>query len=196
MEVLISRSRHGIREHARIAAIGLTLLVAFVAWRNPAAAQDSAREYAVKAAYLAKFGSFVDWPKSAFASPTTPINICISGQDPFGAALERLLSGQQAGARPIVVRRIATGGRDPGCQILYAGGSDAQSVDQSLAAARGMPTLTVTDDAPAGSNPSVLYFVVRDNRVRFVIDDQAAATNGLTISSELLKLALSVKARN
>jgi hypothetical protein len=38
--------------------------------------------------------------------------------------------------------------------------------------------------------------VIHDNRVRFEIDDAAAARNGLTISSKLLGLALSVKPRD
>jgi hypothetical protein len=35
--------------------------------------------------------------------------------------------------------------------------------------------------------------VVKDNRVRFDIDDEAAEQNALTVSSKLLSLALNVK---
>jgi hypothetical protein len=37
--------------------------------------------------------------------------------------------------------------------------------------------------------------VLKDNRVRFNIDEQAAAQNGITISAHLLGLALTVKAK-
>ena len=40
-----------------------------------------------------------------------------------------------------------------------------------------------------------MNFVVSDNRVRFIVDDEAAAEGGLAISSKLLNVALSVKPR-
>ena len=46
------------------------LAVAFVlATAAPAAAQERAFESQLKAAFLYKFGSFVEWPATAFASP-------------------------------------------------------------------------------------------------------------------------------
>jgi hypothetical protein len=54
--------------------------------------------------------------------------------------------------------------------------------------------LTVTDSG-AGGGAGIIDFVVRDNRVRFDINDEAAAQNGLVISSKLLNLALNVKPR-
>jgi YfiR/HmsC-like len=39
----------------------------------------------------------------------------------------------------------------------------------------------------------VVNFVLRDNRVRFEIDENAASEDGLTISSKLLQLAVRVR---
>ena len=50
----------------------------------------------------------------------------------------------------------------------------------------------VTDGANA---PGMINFVLKDNRVRFIVDDDAAAQSGLTISSKLLSVALAVKPR-
>jgi hypothetical protein len=86
--------------------------------------------------------------------------------------------------------------RDSGCEILYAGGSDAQSVDQALAAVSGTNVLTVTDSVPDAHAPGIVEFVVENNRVRFNIDNEAARRNGITISSHLLSLALNVRPRS
>jgi hypothetical protein len=51
--------------------------------------------------------------------------------------------------------------------------------------------LTVSDVRGLG----IINFVVKDNRVRFDVDDEAAAQSGLTISSKLLGFALNVKPR-
>ena len=65
--------------------------------------------------------------------------------------------------------------------------------DRILEALRGSPVLTVGDAKESGGG--IVTFVVKDNRVRFTVDDEAAAQNGLVISSKLLSLALNVKPR-
>jgi hypothetical protein len=55
--------------------------------------------------------------------------------------------------------------------------------------------LTITDSARNARAKGIVHFVLRDNRVRFEIDEQAAAENGLVISSKVLGLAISVRPR-
>jgi hypothetical protein len=149
-------------------------------------------EYAVKAAFLSKFGFYVDWPNGAFAGPGSPLNLCVVGDDPFGSMLDDAAAGQREG-RPIVVRRLKAAARDSDCHIAYVGG-DARAA-ASVDGLRGSAALVVTDARNPAPATGVIHFVVRDNRVRFTIDDEAAAQNGLAISSKLLGLALSVKPR-
>jgi hypothetical protein len=51
--------------------------------------------------------------------------------------------------------------------------------------------LVVTDSAN-GADRGQIHFAIDQNRVRFHVDDAAAKKAGLTISSRLLSLALSV----
>ena len=175
--------------------MALLLLAAMVAALAPCAvarATDTL-EYAVKATYLYKLGAFIEWPQSSFQSSNSPVNLCVSGADPFGDTLDKAVSGQHIGDRSILVRRVSRIARDSGCQILYVGNSSQQPVAEALDAVRGTAVLTVTDDG--GSPAGIVQLVVKDNKVRFDIDDAAAATNGLAISSKLLRLASSVKPR-
>jgi hypothetical protein len=164
--------------------------IAFMLWlavdANSAQAAEPL-EYSVKAAYLAKFPFYVDWPPLAFSSPTSPIVLCVVGEDPFGPLLEEATHDQQSQGRPLVVRRIKTLSRDSGCHVAYVG---ADSVRFDLL--KGSPVLVVTDTQ--GGN-GVINFVLRDNRVRFTVDDDTAAQHGLGISSKLLNVALAVKPR-
>jgi hypothetical protein len=168
------------------------VLVAF-ALPAPAKAQGPSIEYAVKAAYLSKFAPFVEWPPAAFASASSPFEICILGQDPFGSSLDQAISGQRVGGRPVTVRRLARADAVTGCHILYLGSSRDQTAAGALRAVRGSPVLTVSD---AGRDGAIIRFVVKDNRVRFDIDTTAATANNVTISSKLLSLAASVRARS
>lgn len=160
----------------RFAVVALLLMAA------AQARADGSLEYAVKATYLYKFAPFVEWPATAFASADSPITICVSGTDPFGALLDRATADQRVDGRPIAVHHIASVTADSGCHILFIG----DSVSQALDAVRGQPVLTVTDDAP-GSH-GIINFVIRDGKVRFEIDSDAAAQNHLVISSKLLNL--------
>ncbi len=147
-------------------------------------------ETSVKAAFLGKFASYVQWPMARMTDG--PFNLCIVGEDPFGSLLEDIVKGQQVNGRPYIVSRHLKAPR-AGCQILYAGGSKSESVQETLRAVSGMPVLTVTDERH-GTARGILHFALHENRVRFHINTRAATENGLSISSRLLSLALSVKA--
>lgn len=154
---------------------------------------DAPTEYRVKAAFLSKFGDFVDWPEAGFADATAPAVLCVVGHDPFGPTLDQVAQGQRLHGRTIVVRRIKVIERTSGCHLAYLGGG-AQDQALALRTLAGAPVLTITDQAPEAAR-GVIDFTLRDNRVRFQIDDAAAARHGLTISSKLLALAISVRPR-
>lgn len=173
-------------------AIGL--LAAALAGQALAESTPAASEYAVKAAYLSKFGAFVDWPPTAFNSPSSPMVICVAGEDPFGRVLDQTTGGQRIGPRPVEVKRLERVDHNPGCQILYLGGSRRQSVAEALKMVQGAPVLTVTDGKRKGP-PGIIDFAVTGNHVRFSVDPDAAAQCGLTISSKLLSVAVAVRNR-
>lgn len=153
---------------------------------------DAALEYSVKATFLYKFAGYVQWPAGAFASPAAPLVVCVVGNDPFGVTLDKAVAGQRFEGHPIQVLR--TEGREPEgpCHIAYLGGDSVQRVNQAAHQLRQRGALTVSD--LPGSDASI-NFVLAENRVRFEIDQAAAAQAGLGISSKLLNLAIAVKGR-
>jgi hypothetical protein len=188
MEILTLRSR------AWYAAAGAIIFIGVLTSTSIRAADgEIVSEYALKAAYLLKFGLFVEWPKEKFASPTSTVLVCVAGDDQFGDALDRGVQGERIDEHPILVRHLKLVGRDSGCDILYTDGSHSQSVPEALSAVNGMGVLTVADAAHDDHTAAIVDFVVQGNRVRFNINEQAASQNGITISSHLLSLALSVK---
>ena len=155
---------------------------------KPAVAADSPTlEYAVKANYLYKFGPFVDWPAEAFPGPAAPFNVCVVGEDPFGAVLDEAVKGQTVQGRPVSVRRLQAVAGETGCQVLYLGRSKTQTTADALKAVRAEPVLTVTDERLGGAG-GIVHFVLKDGRVRFSLSPAAAQTAGLTLSSKLLAL--------
>lgn len=158
--------------------------------RPAAQARDTALADAVKAAYLYKFAPFVAWPGGA-AYPSGAFTICIAGDGRIGPVLSRMVGGQSIGGHPIAVRPWNDGPGPQGCSELYARGRPEQ-VAAVLAAVRGLPVLTVTDDARIPAATGMVDFVLRDGHVRFAIDNAAATAAGLSVSSKLLSLAVRV----
>jgi hypothetical protein len=170
----------------------LRIFSALVLAAVSSARADASLEYAVKAAYLPKFANYVEWPAASFDNQHSDISLCIVGSDPFGGIGDEAMQKQQIGGRQIVVKHLAAASRDSGCQILFIGGGDAKKIGQALDAVRGTGVLTVTEAAASGATDSIIRFVIDDNHVRFAIDAEAAAQNGISVSSKLLSLAMTV----
>jgi hypothetical protein len=165
-------------------------------WAPALAASDNPLEYAVKATYLYKLPPFVEWPPAAHAGPSSPFNLCIVGDDPFGDTLDRAVLSQRVGERGFTVLRLRLTDSAQACHIMYVSGPSAQLVADALSKVRGRPVLTVTDSVAEPQAKGIVNFLIRDGRVRFEIDDRAAAENSLSISSKLLSLAVSTRRRD
>ena len=158
----------------------------------PLAAAASLPEYQVKAAFVHSFGKYVIWPGAAFAAPTTPFIIGILGTDPFGEAFVALQQ-KNLQNRPLEIRRIDKISEAGGCQILFISRSEQRRLSALLAALKGHNTLTVSDIDGFAREGGMIQLLLQDNQVRFEINLRAAQAAELTISSNLLKLATTIR---
>lgn len=156
-----------------------------------AAAQGESRpgEAQIKAAFLYKFGDFVQWPPASLGRAEAPFAIGVMGAEDVAAALEQLVANRTVQGRPVVVRRVRAGESLARLHVLFIGQADAPRLADTLAAARGQPLLTVTDSDNAISQGSMINFVAEDQRVRFDIAPASAERGQLKISSRLLAVA-------
>ncbi|MEO8378269.1 MAG: YfiR family protein [Acidobacteriota bacterium] len=169
------------------------IVVAILFAAFPAHPADRSLEYAVKATFLYKFASFVEWPQGSFAHESSPLNLCVVGADPFGGRIQEAVSGQSVGRHPIVLRQLAKAEPQSDCHVMFVSRSASQPAAEALQAVSGTPTLTVTDSA-LGATAGIMHFVIVAGRVSFDIDNAAASRNHLVISSKLLALARKVTA--
>ena len=151
-------------------------------------------EAQVKAAFLAKFAGYVNWPPGALGAADDPLQLCVIGRDPFGADFDAVTAKQRVDLHPILIRRMDSTAGAARCHVAFLGGSAKQSTAAMLEALKGQPILTITDES-LGAGRGMVHFALKDGRVRFHIDDALAARGNLSISARLLDLALSVKSR-
>lgn len=170
--------------------MGLVLLWLLCRGANPAvSAPLPTPEYQLKAVFLFNFAKFVEWPANAHASPDSPIVIGIVGEDPFGAVLDNAVKGERLGGRPLEVRRFKESGEVAGCHLLFISSSLKDQAGDLLHMLQGQPVLTVSETPGFAERGGVVNFVMVDSKVRFEANLQAAARQGLKMSSKLLQLA-------
>ena len=179
-------------------ALGRPLLLLFtVGMLLTAVVCDAAQtvsEYDVEAAYLYNFGKFVRWPADAM-SGSRSFDICVLGRDPFGARLDQLIANDQMEGKPIRKRLIAHASEAAGCAIVYIADSEAANREKIISALDGKGCLTVSGLPHFLEDGGTIQFLVEDKRVRFAVNLDAAAKSRLVLSSELLKVAMSVTGR-
>ena len=149
----------------------------------------AALEYAVKAAYLFKFTRFIEWPATAFASPDSPFNICILGNNPFGESIQQDVNGETVAGRRVAVQRLDHLPAPGVCQILYAG-----NPEERIRALGEIPkgVLTIGEGAAFARAGGMIGFLVENRRVTFDINWKVAEANGLKLNSGLLTVARTV----
>jgi len=152
-------------------------------------ADESSREYQIKAAFLYHFAKFVEWPARALPGPSDALSLCILGRDPFGPLLDETLAGKTIQGRPLAITRHETLPPAQTCHMLFISASKQHLLEKKLAALAGAPVLTIGDTEQFASRGGMIELYLDDNTVRFKINRRAAKDAGLTISSHLLKLA-------
>jgi uncharacterized protein DUF4154 len=157
------------------------------------AQQPKVSEYQVKATYLYNFGRFVQWPPNATARKSDSFSICVLGQDPFGPSLDSTVAGETLDGKPLAAKRISTP-RDAGeCRILFISLTEENHLKEILMALDESGILTVSDMPAFSRRGGMIQFVLDGDKVRFEINLSSAETAKLTLSSELLKVATTVR---
>jgi hypothetical protein len=144
-------------------------------------------EHEVKAAYLNNFAKFVEWPVEALR-PGDPFVIGVLGQDPLADALVDLFQGAEVrGHRVVIENRRAE--RALRAHVLFIAGSESFVLPRVLRELEGRPVLTVSDMEGFLERGGMVRFLIEDQRVRFEINHLEAQQAGLTLSSQLLRIA-------
>lgn len=172
------------------ACIALFLVVALLSPGIVAQPPVTPTETQVEAAFLFKFGNFVTWPNPA---PNNSFGICVLGRDPFGPTLESITKGESLNGVPYAVRHIGAASEAASCRIVFVSMSEQERLRPLLTELAKFPLLTVSDMPHFTDRGGMIQFVLENGRVRFEVNLTSAEKSGLTLSSQLLKVASAVK---
>lgn len=147
------------------------------------------REYPLKALFIYNFGSYIEWPPSAFGD-RQPFVIGILGSSRIESTLQEIAAAKTINGRRIVVERFGSAGATKPCQILFVGREVTPQEQQLLVERlRNEQVLIVGESRGFAQRGAVVNFFVEANKIRFEINVEAARRHSLKISAKLLALA-------
>jgi hypothetical protein len=145
----------------------------------------------VKAAFLYRFGTYVEWP--GIKAEGDPIRIAVLGAPNVAMLLADYVPGRNIQGRPVEVRPITRIDDVRDAELLFIG-SERSSMLAELVEALGKRPVLVVADAPDGlQHGAMVNFQLVDQRVRFEISLRNAKAAGLVLSSRLLSAAIRVE---
>lgn len=176
-----------------MAALAVCLGHSLVGAESPAAFSADA----VKAAYLINFIRFTEWPSPAPVDDA-PITIGIAGNRELEDYLFKVTDGKLLQGHKVRVRRLTAPSDATDCQLIYIQppprtDTSPFSSDDWLRAVRGMPVLTVSEEAGFLQKGGMINFYADNKNLRFEISPRAAELARLKLSSRLLAIARVVK---
>jgi hypothetical protein len=163
----------------------LTLSVAV-----PTVARTTAStEYQQKAAFLAQFPNFVEWPSDQSQNAQSSFQICVYGDFNFGSALAESTHGTTVHGRKLELRWVRKLADIRTCQILFVSRSEHARYGQVLVAVANSGVLTVGETAGFLEAGGAICFSYEQDLLRFEVNLAAAHDARLKMSTQLLGLA-------
>ena len=142
----------------------------------------------IKAAMVYNICKFVEWPDERLTGDDFVVGIAGESE---GAALASV-AGKSLHGRILQVVPVRRAEDLASCHVLYVGETaDADWLDLSEAA-EAQSILTIGDFSGFAAAGGVVELIYQDDRLRFAINVGAARSKQLTISSQVLKIALTV----
>lgn len=171
----------------RVAGCIATLVFLAVSTAVGAAGLD---ENQLKAAYLFNFARYVEWPSTAHTSPTSALEIGVVGGGTVSDLLKKTVLGKKVRNRTLRVVNFKSSADARKSHILFVPGSlSAEELRRIIADLKGTHVFVVADSAKFAQFGGIANFIVAESRVRFAINENAAKSAGLKVSSKLLRLA-------
>lgn len=159
-------------------------------------AQASATaEYRTKAALIANFLGFVDWPADALGAPNSPFLICATGDFPFGTALAESTRGETVHGKRVDVRWVRQESELRACQVVFVSRSEAKRYRKILGDVRGASVLTIGETPDFLDAGGAVALLLENESLQFEVNLPAAASARLKISARVLNLARRVIGR-
>ena len=173
-----------------ISILGLGLISPLLVGRHCSAQEPPPTEYQIKAAFLFNFAKFVEWPPRVLTEAKSPIIIGILGENPFHEDLAQVVRNKSIDQHPLLIHELRSPAQAANCHVLFISTSEKKRLPEIFAALKSASVLTVGEMDQFTEAGGMINFVLVGTKIRFEINQEAATSAGLKISSKLMSLAM------
>ena len=176
---------------SRVKLLTTLLLAVCTAWVFPGDvfSQAISREYQLKAMYLRKLPSFVEWPARSASASKAAFQLCTLGDYPFGARLAQEIGGATFGGRSVELRWVHREQELEGCEVIFFSRSQAKHYGKILEGLKGKSVLTVGESEGFLEAGGMVEFSFESDRLQMKVNLVAARNANLKMDARLLALA-------
>lgn len=167
--------------------VGVFFLCSLLCGLYPAHAEDVSG--LVKAGFITKFPSFVEWPEPIAKRQKHKFVIGVLGKTPITKHLHQVLEHSE---KPNGIREIKQlkDLKEVGeCDILFISGSKKKQIIEILKHTENSPILTVGDTPGFSSKGVLINFFLENGQIRFEINKSAIPSSGLSFNFRLFQVA-------
>ena len=175
------------RFRSKVHSTPVFLLVLILLLQAPTMASNTAgnTKDLIRAAMVYNFCKFVDWPKDE-QSENLVLGVMSDGFDvPDFSSID----GKTVRNLLLEVRTVSSPQDLSECNLLFISQFQGMSMQDAFAESRNESILTISEIDDFCTKGGVIQMVPRRGKMRFFINRQAADEAGLTLSSQLLKMA-------
>ncbi|MBT9503970.1 MAG: YfiR family protein [Burkholderiaceae bacterium] len=156
---------------------------------QPLQAAPEMDEHQLKAAFVYRFAQYTAWPPP----PLQNFAVCTAGQPPgLGEALQRLAGRRWSGVSTQVLS-LERPEQARQCQLLVLGFAERTELRRWLAALDDGPVLVIADTPEGYRAGADIGLIQEPNGLAFRVNLSESRRRGLSLSSQMLKLAREVR---
>ncbi len=147
---------------------------------------QSKSEYEVKSAFIYNIINFVEWPIDKGLNDA--IKLCVVGKNHFGTSLDSF-EYNTIGDQVLALKYVQSFQNIGDHNVVFICPSEKKRLKQILQSLAGTNILTIGDTKGFAQQGVIINFYIKDEKVRFEINVDAAKRANLKISAKLLRLA-------
>jgi hypothetical protein len=156
--------------------------------RSSLAAPLALEEYTVLAALTLNFARFTQWPEQAFVNSGNNLQVCLVGDNVLMQSFDSI-SGKAVGNRVIKIINSDKLRNLNQCHILFLSELPNNILSQVFLDTKQYPVLTIGEESDFIGSGGMVAMVNVDGKIQLHINILTVKSSGLSISSNLLRLA-------
>lgn len=156
------------------------------------AVADKPGEHELKAVFIYNFTKFIQWPADSFDDDNPAYHICVYGPPSVAKDMSRL-QGRSSGGRALIFHSLDETSSSRFCHILFVAATEPRTIEPLLSRHQDSATLMIGEQPMFAKQYGGIEFQFdQRQRIRLEINLQDIQSRELTISAQLLELAVKV----